>query len=174
MKRYVGVTSTPIDLKNVVVTISDENGSNSVEIKFGEGNLTWTRATTNEYRLDKGNIDTVVAGDDVPMDVSFSGNWDYFKGQGSAITLSDALHGENSASGWVSAAASVAGQECSPYCVNIGLANTPACSTGITNPIETMVFPYFRSDSDAYDVSAGTISVSGKCNATKPTSVRSA
>ena len=51
---------------------------------------------------------------------------------------------------------------------------TGPVSTGITNPIETITFPQFRAENIAFDTSAGTINVTGKCNVTAPTSVRSA
>ena len=170
--RYIGVTTTPIDLKNVVLTIKD-NVAESVEVKFGEGNFTYTRAKTYEPQLDKGALDTVVLGDEVQMDISFGGRWDYVRSDGSDLTVTDALYQENGASAWVSTSASISGQECAPYCTDLQLVNTPTCTSGISNPIETITFAQFRADNIAYDVSAGTLAVSGKSNTTKPTVVRS-
>lgn len=171
--RFIGATTTGIDLKNVEVKIKD-NVAAFVVIKFGEGNFTYTRAKTYETKLDKGLIDTVVLGDEVPMDISFGGTWDYVRGDGVDVTVTDALYQENTASSWTSTADGVSGQECAPYCTDLELVNTPTCTSGIANPIETNTFVQFRADSVDYDVGAGTLSVSGKSNSTKPTSVRSA
>ena len=40
-----------------------------VEVKLGDGNLTWTVNREMEYELDRGNLDTVREGDQVPLDV---------------------------------------------------------------------------------------------------------
>lgn len=162
-----------IDLKNVTLTIKDD-GAESIEVKFDSGNFTFSDQIAHEYDLDRGNLDTVSLGDETPVDISFTGRFDYFEGDGSDVTLRDALRKAGAASAWVSTAAGISGQECTPYAVDLELVNTPTCSTGITNPIETMTFAQFRADNIAFDVDAGTVAVTGKCNITAPSSVRSA
>lgn len=161
-----------IDLKNVILKIQD-NGSNEVEVKFDAGNFTYTEQITIEYDLDRGLLDATSLGDEVPMEINFQGRYDYFKGDSSEVTLRDALRNAGEAAGWESSSASIEGQECSPYSVDLELTNTPTCSTGISNPIETTVFGQFRAENIAFDTSAGTVNVTGKCNITAPTSVRS-
>lgn len=162
-----------IDLKNVILKIKDD-GSEEIEVKFDTGNFTFSDQIAHEYDLDRGNLDTVSLGDEIPIDISFTGRFDYFKGDSTIVTLRDALRKSGEASAWVSTAAGIGGQECTPYAVDLELINTPDCSTGITNPIETMTFAQFRADNIAFDVDAGTVAVTGKCNITAPTSVRSA
>lgn len=163
-----------IDIKNTELTIEDEGGANSLTVTFGEGNLTWSESVNNEYILDKGSLDTVRLGDEVPLSVSFQGVLDYYKGDSTVVTIEDALKQKGEASAWVGVQENDSGQECAPYAVDLVLVNEPSCGTGITNPIETITFPTFRADQIDFDVRAGTVSVSGQCLATEPTSVRSA
>jgi hypothetical protein len=61
-----------IDLKNAVINFkSGGTGSNvkTLEVKIGEGNITWTEKRNMEYTLDRGQLDTVREGDEVPVDV---------------------------------------------------------------------------------------------------------
>ena len=60
-----------------------------IEIKIGEGNLTWTEAKTMEYLLDRTLLDEVRAGDEIPMDVSFDFIWDYLTGDGIIPSIED-------------------------------------------------------------------------------------
>ena len=162
-----------IDLKNVTLTVKDD-GSEEIEVKFDTGNFTFSDQITHDYDLDRGLLDTVSLGDEVPVDISFTGRFDYFKGDSSKPTIRDALRKAGEASAWVSTASGIGGQECTPYAVDLELVNSPTCATGITNPIETMTFAQFRADSVAFDPDAGTVVVTGKCNITAPSSVRSA
>ncbi|MEK0345833.1 MAG: hypothetical protein QQN65_03240 [Nitrosopumilus sp.] len=162
-----------IDLKNVTLKIKDD-GSEEIELKFDTGNFTFSDQIAHDYDLDRGTLDTVSLGDEIPVDISFTGRFDYYEGDSGDPTLPDALRKRGEASAWVSTVSGISGQECSPYAVDLELINTPTCSTGITNPIETLTFAQFRADSIAFDVVAGTVAVTGKCNITAPTSVRSA
>lgn len=161
-----------IDLKNVTLKIKDD-GSEEIEFKFDAGNFTYSDQVAHEYDLDRGTLDAVSLGDEIPVDVSFTGRYDYFEGDSSEPTIRDALRQAGEASGWVSTATGISGQECTPYCTDLELTNTPTCNTGITNPIETMTFAQFRADNIAFDVDAGTVAITGKCNITAPSSVRS-
>lgn len=162
-----------IDLKNVTLKVKDD-GAEEYEVKFDTGNFTFSDQIAHEYDLDRGSLDTVSLGDEIPVDVSFTGRFDYYKGDNSVLTIRDVLRNSGEASAWVSTAAGIGGQECTPYAVDLELTNAPSCATGITNPIETMTFAQFRADSIAFDPDAGTVVVTGKCNITAPTSVRSA
>ena len=162
-----------IDLKNVTLTVKDD-GSEEYEVKFDAGNFTFSDQIAHDYDLDRGLIDTVSLGDEIPVGISFTGRFDYFKGDSSVPTIRDVLRKAGEASAWVSTASGISGQECTPYAVDLELVNAPTCATGITNPIETMTFAQFRADSVAFDPDAGTVVVTGKCNITAPSSVRSA
>lgn len=162
---------TQIDLKNAEITIKDGTGTpNSVTIKVGEGNLSWTEKKNRTYKLDRGELDDVVDGDEAPLDLKFDFVWEYLKSRtktGATPTIEDALKKRGLASGWTSSDSDT----CKPYAVDIVVVYTPSCSTGDK---ETITFPDFRWEQLDHDLRAGTISCSGKCNAEEPTIVRAA
>lgn len=159
-----------ISLKNVVLKIKDGTETpNTLTVKFGDGNFTWDEKTNIEYVKDRGILDTVREGDDEPMDVRFEGVYEYYTGPGSTTpTIDDALRKTGDASTWTSTSADA----CEPYAVDLEIVNTPTCSGAKAK--ETLTFPDFRVESISHDVKAGKISVSGKCNAKRPTAVRAA
>jgi hypothetical protein len=159
-----------IDLKDALIRIKD-NGSEVITIKIGEGNLTYSEKRNMEYTLDRGILDEVREGDEVPMDVSFDFVWEFISGGGSSsdVSVEDALKQINGAAGWVSTDADL----CRPYCVDIEVVYAPspvACST----ELETILFSEFRWESLDHDIRAGTISCSGRCNSKVATATRSA
>lgn len=156
-----------ISLKNCTLKIQDATAVTplSITLKFGDGNFTWSEKRNREYVRDRGILDTVRDGDDEPVDVKFEGVLEYYTGPSGAPTPEDALTKTGDASAWVST-----GATCEPYAVDLILTNTPQC-TG-TALKETYTFADFRHESIDYDVKAGTISVTGKCNITKPSTVR--
>lgn len=156
-----------IDLKKCLVKIRDATTptANSVTIKVGEGNLTWTERKEREYTLDRGLIDEVRDGDETPMEVSMDLVWEYYEGTGSTVTPIDAIKQSGAASTWVTTDEDI----CRPYAVDIIVEYDPDCGTGNT---ETLVFPDFRYEQIDGDLRAGTFALSGRCNATEPISDR--
>jgi len=139
-----------------------------LEIKIGDGNLTYTEANEYEYDLDRGLLDTVRAGDQVPLDLNLDFVYEYITtGTGETISPMDAMKGIGGASGWVSSSA----DGCEPYAIDVEVVHTPLCTT---QEIETTVFPDFRSESRESDMGEASVSVSGRCNAVQPTVTRSA
>lgn len=133
-----------------------------IEIKIGDGNLTYTENKEFEYLLDRGDLDTVREGNEVPMDVSLEFVYEFVKtGTSESITPVDALKGKNGASEWVSSSDDL----CEPFCVDIVIEHDPPCGT---SQQEHTTFPEFRHDSLEFDLSAATISVTGRCNASEP------
>ena len=132
-----------------------------IEIKIGEGNLTYTEAKEYEYLLDRGDLDTVREGNEVPMEVNLEFVYEHVRsGTGEQITPVDALKGIGGADGWFSAS----DDQCEPYCVNIEVEHNPPCGTAET---EVTTFPEFRHDSLEFDLSAASIAVTGRCNASE-------
>ena len=137
-----------------------------IEIKIGDGNVTYTEANEYEYDLDRGVLDTVRAGDEVPMDVSLDFVYEYITtGTGEAISPMDVLKKIGGASGWVSSSSDA----CEPYAIDVEVVHTPLCTT---QAIETTVFSDFRSDSREVDLGEAAVAVSGRCNVTQPTVTR--
>jgi hypothetical protein len=138
-----------------------------IEVKIGSGNLTYTETKNYEYELDRGNLDTVREGDEAPMEVNMEFVYEFVRtGTNENITPVDALKGVGGSSEWVSSAT----DQCEPYAVDMEVEHNPPCGTAET---ETTLFPDFRRDSLEFDLSAATIAVAGKCNASEPTITRS-
>ncbi len=139
-----------------------------LEIKIGDGNLTYTEANEYEYDLDRGLLDTVRSGDQVPVDLSLDFVYEYITtGTSEEISPMDALKKIGGASEWVSSSA----DPCEPYAIDVVVVHTPICST---QEIETTVFNDFRSESREADLGEASVSVSGRCNVVQPTITRTA
>ena len=160
-----------IDLKDATFTFSDGTAVTplTIDIKIGEGNLTFTERVEREYTLDRGNLDEVRNGDQTPVDVSLDFVWEYIKGTGGTgvpPTPIDVLKQIGAASTWVSTDSDL----CRPYAIDVIITYAPQFGTSVT---ETITLPDFRYEELGYDLRAGTISCSGKCNVTQATEVRS-
>jgi len=139
-----------------------------LDIKIGDGNVTYTEANEYEYDLDRGVLDTVREGDQVPIDVSIDFVYEFITtGTSEEITPMDALKQIGGATLWVSSSA----DPCEPYSVDLEVVYTPLCTT---SEIETTLFPEFRSESREVDFGEASVSVSGRCNVTAPTVTRTA
>lgn len=154
-------TPTPAD--NDTITFLPQE----VDVKIGDGNLTYTEAREYEYELDRGRLDTVREGDDQPMEITIDFVYEFVTtGTGEDITPVDALKRIGGASEFVSAAEDL----CEPYAVDIEVDHTPDC--GATEK-EVTVFEDFRFDSLEFDLDEASISVTGRCNRTGPDVTRS-
>lgn len=164
-----------IDFKQAVVNIKD-GSSNYIEVTVGEGNLTYTEKMTREYTLNRGVLDEVRNADQEPMDVKFEATWEYLTGPsatGSVPTVEDVLKRRGHAAAWISSDS----DPCRPYSVDLEIVYTPDCSGDSSSPagtgdIETITLPDFRWEQIDHDISGGTLSFSGKCNAIEATVVR--
>lgn len=139
-----------------------------LDIKIGEGNLTYTESREMTYVLDRGNLDSVREGNQVPVEVNLEFVYEFVTSEsGGSVTPVDALKQKNEASEWVTSSSDA----CEPYAVDIEIYHNPPCGS---DQDETTVFPDFRYESLEFDLNAATISVSGRANATEPTVTRSA
>jgi len=142
--------------------------ANQLDIKVGDGNVTYTESNEYSYDLDRDMLDTVRAGAEVPIDVSLDFVYEYITtGTGESISPMDALKSIGGAALWVSSSS----DPCEPYSIDIEIVHTPYCST---SEIETTTFPEFRSESREVDFGEANVSVSGRCNVTEPTITRTA
>lgn len=160
-----------IDIKKATIKVKGGNSGQEIEVKIGEGNVSWTERRNIEYTLDKGSLDEVREGDEVPVELSLDATWEYIKGTAATDgtpSIEDALKQVNAASGWVSSDADT----CRPYAVDIEILYEPTPSS--CGDKETITFSDFRYEQLDHDLREGTISVSGQCNITKPTVVREA
>lgn len=168
MQRVFTLAYAPIDLKNCTIKLKD-GGANVLTIKVGEGNLTYTEKKNLQYYRDRGKLDTVREGDEEPLDVKLEFTWEFLKADGGAVpTVEEVLKKIGVAAAWVSSATA---DTCAPYAVNIEITNNPPCAA-VKN--EVILLPDFRWEQLDHDVKAGTVSVTGKCNAKAATITRTA
>ncbi len=133
-----------------------------IEIKIGDGNITYTENTNYEYETDRGSLDTVKEGEEAPMDVNVDFVYEYITtGTGEAITPMDAIKRQGGASEWVNASA----DPCEPFCVDLEVEYTPPCGGAEK---EITIFPDFRPDTKEVDFGEAAVSVTGRCNALEP------
>jgi hypothetical protein len=138
-----------------------------VEVKIGEGNLTWSESKEYEYLTDRGSLDTVKEGDDQPVEMSLEFVYEYIKTQsGQDITPVDAVKKTGEASEWVSSSSDL----CEPYAVDIRALHCVPCGT---DHDEDVIFTDFRYESLDFDMGEATIAVSGRCNVVEPSITRS-
>lgn len=139
-----------------------------IDIKVGDGNITYTENKNYEYETDRGSLDTVREGDEAPLDVNVDFVYEFIvTGTAEAISPMDALKGKGGASGWFSSSA----DPCEPYAIDIEIVYTPPCGG---SEIETTLFPDFRPDSKEVDFGEASVSITGRCNVIEPIVTRSA
>lgn len=158
---------TVVDLKKSVVKFVDGSGTPKVlTLKLDEGNLTYSVKKNREYRKDRGNLDTVRDGDDEPMEVTLQCRFHSIKSDtGETVTPFEFLTKTGAASAYVTTAADT----CAPYAIDIVVEITNDCGSVKD---EVLTFSEFRYEDIGGDFGAGQLSISGKCNAVMPTSVR--
>ena len=156
-----------IDIKDCVISVEDgSTPANSIDVKIGEGNLTYSEKVNREYTKDRGLLDIVRDGDEEAVELRIDATWEYIKeDSGQTPTIEDALKARGGASDWVS----VDADACQPYAVDVILVYSPDCTS---DDAETLTFSEFRYEQVDHDLRAGTLSISGKCNITQPTSTR--
>ncbi len=144
---------------DVVVTFTAEaTGTNTIEVKIGEGTLTYTEKRNMEYRRDRGLLNTVREGDEEPVEVSLDFEWEFLRSStGEAVTIEEALKQTGAAADWVSSSADV----CEPYAVDIVVTYIPPCDDADT---EVIVLQDFRWETLDHNLKDGQISVKGNCN----------
>lgn len=156
----------------VVATTNNEVitfGPHMLVVHIATGNLTWDENREIQYLLDRGLIDTVREGDQVPMNVTLDFRWDFITAATSTDPPQpeDVLKNINNASDWVTSSP----DPCEPFCIDIELEYDPPCS-GIKR--EIMELKMFRWEQLSHDPKAGLISCKGKCNQRYATVTRAA
>ncbi len=142
-------------------------GPQFLKIKVGDGNLTWSETKNREYKLDRGKISEVRNGDEAPMDVTFQMMYEELTASDPNTdppTPEDALKRRGAAAAWLTSDNADADSKCRPYSIDLEVWHTPPCSD---KKIEVVRIPFFRYEKLDHDPKAGTISATGKSNATE-------
>ena len=163
------ITFTPGLVGGVVDNAIISFQNHELEVKIGEGNLTWTEKKNMIYTKDRGKLSTVREGDQEPVEVKLDFIWEFLKAvSGSAVpTIEDVLKKRGEAALWVSSSA----DPCEPYAVKVEVVHIPPCG-GVQK--ETVLITDFRYEELAHDLRQAQVSVSGKANVVEPTVTRSA
>lgn len=136
-------------------------------IKIGDGDLKYTENLGYVYDLDRGLLDDVRLGNDVPMDLSLDFVYEHITtGTNETISPMDALKQIGGASGWLSSAE----DQCQPYSVDLMIVFTPPCGT---SQVETTIFPDVRAEKREVSFKDSKISLTAKCFALVPIVSRS-
>jgi hypothetical protein len=150
-------TADGVPADDAVITF----GGRALEVKVGDGNLTFTENKEYNYDLDRGQLDTVREGNQVPMDVTFDFVWEFLTAiDGGTPTVRDALKQTGEASDWVSSSS----DQCEPYCVDIEIEHAAPCAD---TEDEIIILPMFRHDKLNQDISKAQVNATGRCNSTE-------
>jgi len=148
-----------IDAKFCTIKIKDGD-TNSLEIKLGDGNITWSEKKARQYIKDRGKLDTVRNADEDPMDVTVDALWEFLTGSGASgalPTVEDAFKRRGPAAAWTSSSSDL----CEPYAVDIEITYDPDCDV---ERREIYTLADFRYETADHDLKAGTLRFTGKCN----------
>ena len=133
----------------------------NLDIKIGEGNITYTEHNEYEYLKDRGNLDTVKEGDEVPMDVKLGGVFEHItQGTSEPVGPMDAIKGIGGASEWVSAR---------PIRVSRTACDVGSCTPRLAARAERKRhLPRLPLGNREINYKDSTISITGKCKAIEP------
>ncbi len=133
-------------------------GQNWVEVKIGDGNLTYSESRPVEFTLNRGVLDTVKLADEEPLSVSMDATWEYLTAStGGTPTVEDVMKRRGEAAAWVS----TSDDPCQPYCVDIEIHNAPGC---VGNDDEIITIEEFYFETVDHDLREGTLNFSGRAN----------
>jgi hypothetical protein len=163
------ITVSPVLAVATAVSGSVTFNGRKLEIKIGEGNLTFTENTPHDYILDRGLLDTVRLADQEPMDVSFEFTWEFLSAVSASgtPTIKEALKQTGEASDWETSSS----DPCEPYCVDIEVNYDPGCGGDNT---ELIVLQQFRPNTLEHNLRDSQVSASGQCNVTGAVETRGA
>ena len=161
------IVFTPAIAAGVVTTAVATALPQRIEVSIGEGDLTWNESREMLYDLDRDLLDTVRLGAETPLEIDLAFTFEYVTTEsGQAITPVDAIKRIGEATEWVSSSSDA----CEPYCVDIYVVHCVPCGT---DQDQDFLFQDFRWESLDYSIQDASIAVSGRCNVTDVTTVRS-
>jgi hypothetical protein len=131
-----------------------------IEIRIGDGDLSWTESREILYDLDRDILDDVRLGPEQPIEVNAAFVFEWAStGTGEPISPIDAIKRINEAAEWVSSDS----DQCRPYAVDIVADHIVPCGT---NQDQRFTFEDFRWESLEYSIQDAAITLSGRCNRT--------
>lgn len=157
-------TATGIPADDAVITFDGR----TLEVKVGDGALSYTENRELEYVLDRGTLDTVREGDDQPVEVNMDFIWEFLRASSTddIPTIEDAIKQRGLASDWET---SDTDDPCAPYAVDIEIEYDPPC--GAVQG-EIILLQDFRWDSLEHNAVDAVVSMTGRCNVKEATVTR--
>lgn len=138
-------------------------GFQQVAVVLGDNNLTFTEDRNIDYDLDRGVLSGVTEGDEAPVSLNLGFRWcNITTGTNEPVSIVEAIKGIGAAADWPS----TGDDPCEPYAVDLVFVHTPAC-TQVVVESDVVTFEEFRYDQLSYDLSAASISVTGRSNRTE-------
>lgn len=131
-----------------------------LEIKVGEGDVSWTESKEFIYDYDRDVLDGVRQGQDQPVSLDMSFTFEYVAAEtDNPPTPVEALKQIGEASEWVNSAS----DPCEPYAVDVIVIHCVPCGS---DEDSEYLFADFRWESLDYSIADALISVAGQCNTT--------
>ncbi len=157
-----------IDLKDCTFKMRDGTTPTpfTLAFKIDEGNLTWQERRNIEGVKDRGQLDYLKEGDKEFMTVSTEMRFHTLKASsGDPVTPNEFLKKTGGASAYKSTSG-----VCEADTIDIVVEVNRNCGTTVEDDI--IVFPKFAYQELGGDFRAGTLSMSGICNATEPVTTK--
>jgi hypothetical protein len=157
-----------MDLKNCTVILRDGAGSPvELELKMDEGNLQFTHGRNIEVQLDRGIVDYLKEGDEVPLEVQFEGRFSAIRSSsGDDVTPYEFLTGTGRGTTIVSTSGVCEARACD---IVVEVDHSGCGTTVVSESILFEDFTYEKIDGNFKD---GTLSFSGKCKVLHPVGTR--
>ena len=131
-----------------------------IEIRIGDGDLSWTEAREVLYDLDRDILDDVRLGPEQPLELNAAFVFEWAStGTGEPVSPIDAIKRINEAAEWVSSDS----DQCRPYAIDVVVDHVVPCGT---NQDQRFAFEDFRWDSLEYSIQDAAITLTGRCNRT--------
>lgn len=158
--------ASALDIKNCTFTFED-GAAHTLEFKIGDGGLSFRLRRNIEFKKNRGRLDLVKIGDEIPVEVTFDVILEDIKSvSGDPVTPYEFLTQRYAASGYTTV-----GQTCEPYAIDIAIVNDHNnCGD---EEDETITLPEFRVDKIDGGIKDAVLKVTGRCNAALATVVRS-
>lgn len=139
-----------------------------LNVKVGDGNVSWDETTNFEYEMDRGQIDSVVEGDDEPLAITLDMVYEFVTAvTGSGVpTPEDVIKQRGEAANWITTGA----DSCELYAVDMEIDHKPPCN--LEHEITT--FLELRWDSVGHDLGQASLSLRARCKNTEPETIRRA
>lgn len=157
---------TQVAIKNCTFKFKD-GAAHELEFKIGDGGLGFRCRRNIIFRKNRGKLDLVLLGDQVPLEVNFEVTIEFLKSLSgaSAVTPYEFLKKILAAASYTTV-----GPDCEPYAINVEIKNDAPCASDTP---ETITLQVFRPDKVDGGVRDATLKVTGRCNQTFPDVVRS-